>query len=248
MSMSKPLPTPGKAQGSTPVASAPKKRKLPDFGHEESSLTESSSRAVVEQYLAQRPERLGAILKRMERHKREAAIKSLQVSDVLRTSTRYEHGIAPSDKIAIVSYHDSAADMDYAVLSASELPDEVVGVLTFWYNSWVDSFDTAAKRSGNIEHDGSAQLCTDDELDDLSDAIEAYVDDLADKQCSPGDIEEEYDDAYEEEFNHDEKSENIHENLKEFFVSASWVKIEPRETRALYTLSPKITIRYQCDP
>jgi len=238
MSLSKPVP--GKAQGANPVASdAKKKRKLPDFGHEESTLTETTTRNVVEQYLKQRPERLGTLLGRLDRKDRVAALESIKQSEILKLNETYESLLAPTDRIAILNYHDSAVDMDYALLQVSELPDDVSGVLSHWFNDWIKDYNTAAKRSGHIEHDGSAQLETDSELDSLSDAIEAYAADLREAQ------ENEEEEEEGEEFDMYQKMEELGDTLNQFFENAEWVKIEPQEKRSVFMFTPKITIRFE---
>lgn len=232
-------PSPGKVETSAPKPS--KKRTLP-FGHAEDTLTETASRTVVEQYLKQRPERLGALIRSLERKDRHKALKSLQHSDILGIKTGYEHGLAPSDSVAVINFHDSSADSDYAILKVSELDEDFAKVLEHWWNAWLDEYDTPDKRSGQIEHDGSAQLDTDYELDPLSDAIEAYVDELQ-NVYELG--EEEGEDP--EPFDSDGKMETLREDITEYLGGGSWVKLEPQEKRPAFMYTPKITIRYQSE-
>jgi len=248
MSMSKPQ-IPGKAQGTNPVASsrpAKKARTLPAFPNDgETSLEEKSARAVTEQYLAHNPGLLGLILRRMDPSKRAQAVQSIPAKDVLRTTEPYGSTLLPNDTIAVLNFHDSAVDMDYALLKVKELPDCLVGVLSLWLTNWVHNHDTAEKRNGLVEHDGSPQLDTDEELDVLADFIETYVEDLRDS--GEGGEDSGGDEDGDDEFDTEAKIESIRDEIFQWLASAEWVKHEPAETMNTYIKAPKLTIRYQGD-
>lgn len=235
---------------SSPVAAPkPKKKRVlpPSFNHEESSLAETSARSVVEQYLEQFPERLGSLLARMPKEKRKTAVLSVPEKEMLMRKESYSLKLEDHDVVAILGFHDSAADMDYALLKVGELPDELSGVLRLWMQTWNTDHNTADKRTNKIEHDGSATLDTDCDLDALSDAIESYVQDLQEQHESYEDdgMIEEGDEP--EEFNFDEKMESVHTDISEWLSSCSYVKQEPKDERRVFMRTPKITIRYQTD-
>lgn len=230
-----------------PVAGSKKRRVLPpSFNHEETSLAEQSARSVVEQYLAQFPERLGSLLARMPKEKRKTAVLSVPEKEMLMRSESYSLNLENHDVVAILGFHDSAADMDYALLKVGELPDELSGVLRLWMQTWNTDHNTADKRTNKIEHDGSATLDTDTDLDALSDAIESYVTNLQEEyENVDDDMIEEGDEP--EEFNFDEKMDSVHSEICEWLSSCSFVKQEPKEERRVFMRTPKITIRYNTD-
>lgn len=236
--MSKSAAVPGKADGA-------RKRKMPPWPHEEDTLTEKSTRSVVEQYLKQRPERLGDLLRRLDPRQRTAAVASIRPTDILKMTVPYADAsrgntLNNDDTIAVLNFHDSSDDSDYAILRVGTINDEVRDVLDRWYRSWLRTYDTASKRSGKIEHDGSAQMCLDSDMDTLTDAIETVVEELREAAEAEAEGEEEDGDEYDS----DAKFESLQEETRQFFEDCGWVKLEAGETRPLFMLAPKITIRY----
>lgn len=219
-----------------------KERKLPDFGHREDSLEETSARGVVEQYLDKYPERLGNLLRRMKsKEKRAAAMQSIDSKDMVRPTQNYSFNLLPDDTVAFLIFHDSSADMDYALLRVSEIPDPLGSVLCHWLAKWMEKHDTAAKRVNKLEHDGSVKCEVDEEVSEFEDAIQQYVDDL---ELEHGDDKEEDEEEEDEEFNTDEKLDEVRDTIQQWLLGAEWVKKEEPEKFTSYMKGPKITVRF----
>lgn len=228
-----------------PVAAAPgsvKKRKMP-WQTADETLVEKTSRSVLLQYLTQRPEHLGQLLRQLPQSERAKAYKSIHPSELVNNLTAtYKREIKNEDAIVILNYHDSAVDMDYARLAFSDLPDDFQEVLQAWYETWWNDNDTPQKRQNNIERDGSAILELGNECDELHDSIEKHVGYLQ-TDAEQGGEEDDDDDV----FNYDEKVETVTEDIKQWISGCEWVKIEPTERRQVMTYNALITIRFQGD-
>lgn len=232
------------AETSNPVALPSKKQKrtLP-FHKEEDSLEDKAARSVVEQYLEKYPERIGHLIARMELHKRSQVMQHIPSKEMLRPVAMYSYQLIPDDTIAILHFHDSAADMDYALLKVSELPDFMSSVLGYWLEDWTGSYNTADKRTNHVEHDGSATLALDAEIDELSDAIERHVVVLQETFEQEGEENEES----EEEFDFDSKIEEVTDDIQQWLGGSEWVKVEPKESFRLFMRAPKLTIRFDSE-
>lgn len=240
-----------------------KQRKLPpSFNHEESSLQEMASRNVVEQYLTQRPERLMSILARLPKKTRNQAIDTIHMKYFLRRTEPYtsstltdpwghdmnaKNRLFNHDIVALLGFHDSAADMDYALVRVDEMPENVGLVLSAWYNWWCEIHNTPDKRQNASEHDGSATLATDSELDALSDAIDTRVEEMAGEHEDGEGHEDDDDEDGLGGFDDDSARDTLHDEVSNWFSDMTIVKKEAKDRRNICMLAPKITVRFEQD-
>jgi hypothetical protein len=172
------------------------------------------------------------------KEKRTTAMQSIDSKDMVRPTQNYSFNLLPDDTVAFLIFHDSAADMDYALLRVSEIPDPLGSVLFHWLAKWMEKHDTAAKRVNKLEHDGSVKCEVDEEASEFEDAIQQYVDDLEMDHGEEGEEDEE------EQFDADEKLDEVRDIIQQWLLGAEWVKKEEPEKFTSYMKSPKITVRF----